>query len=711
MNDGRRLLRTLLLIAIALAGGLAVALRGRGDDQRGESVDRVTPTKAAEADGTAFAELPVRGREAATTHAANAVAPVEEPSAPGPEPPVEDRGRLRGSVADGSGAAVGGARVEVLPLRLADTGTVSFAGAEARTATDGRFELNVPERAPLLVRAERNGFAPAWKSPVFGGQDVRLVLGEAGRIEVLARSEEGEPIASARVSVWCDGGPGVTSFRSESETDESGTAAFEGVPRASVSVLARAPPRAHARRRVDLASDSEVRIELVLARGRAIRGRVTSAAGGLPIAGARVGSKALGFAIADAEGRYEIAGIAPTASSWGIGAVAAGFAPRFLYVEVSQGDVELDFGLEVGVALTGRVVDGAGTAVPGAAVAAGARLATAAFTGETLTLEAFSGPDGRFAIDPVHPQSSVFLRVVGPLGDVAERRAGPFLEEKDTDLGDVVLSKHAGVFGRVEVASGAPAGGFEVTLRPAPDAASAGARAPLARTLADPWGDFRFERVAPGAYLVELRAEESGEALAVRAVELAAGIREEVMLIAGRRRIYGRVVDASGRAIERSGIRALALDEGGSIVAHTQIKGDGAFVLPVPTYGEHELVLRDPSLRFEEERVERAVPDGPEIVVRLRPRTGGRRVEGLVRLADGRALEGLIVSFRAAESGETVGRVAFTDARGVFELDGLEDAPYLVEILDHAGRFEQAEPSLARPSGGPLEIILEERTR
>lgn len=650
---------------------------------------------------------------------ANEAAAFESPSTSVVSPPdvPANRSLLRGRVVDARGAGLADAAVEVEAIELRAGGTTPSIAERferaLRTEADGGFELDVPERRALIARASTPGHAPAFASPVFGGEVLTLVLLDAGELEIVVRDGAGAPIEGAKVRAWNRDAQGATAWSSAARTDAAGFARIGDAPRARIALLASDPPRADARRNVDLSGEAKVRVELALADGLALRGSVAAAADGAPIEGARVGCDALGFAATDARGRFELAGIAPTMSAWGIGALHAGFAPTYLYVQIDgeSGDRVLDFRLERAPALTGTVVDAGAHPVPGAEVLAAGRQPTKAFTGENSQVSTATDANGRFRIDPVHPRSRWTLRVRGPSGGEALVEAGPFAEGvEEIDLGEIALREAASIRGRIEGAGDPTA--LRVALRPNERDANR-LRPPIALALPDPWGAFRFDRIVPGRYFVELRSADGDDEESARAVvevELDAGELEELVLTAGRARIEGRVIDPAGRPAKRSALVVEALDGSGRVVAHAGLDRDASFALALPDAGEYTVVVLDRTLRYETEHVEGVRADGAPLRLRLHERTGGARIAGRLLRADGQPVSDVTVSFRNAESFEPLGRVAVPDASGAFEIRGLEEVPYFVEVVDFEGRYVEPPARVVQPHDDAIEIVLEARS-
>ncbi|MFP5288035.1 MAG: carboxypeptidase regulatory-like domain-containing protein, partial [Thermoanaerobaculia bacterium] len=143
-------------------------------------------------------------------------------------------------------------------------------------------------------------------------------------------------------------------------------------------------------------------LEIVLAPGGVLEGHVLSPSG-RPVPGAEVAvqeaSQGAGFpfpriqARADGEGRYVLDGVPPGPRT--ITASAEGFRRVARDLDVRPGDNVLDFRMETGYEVSGRVVDDAGAPV------SGARLMLLAGFSFGDAPSAMSGPDGAFRIQGV----------------------------------------------------------------------------------------------------------------------------------------------------------------------------------------------------------------------------------------------------------------------------------------------------------------------
>jgi hypothetical protein len=696
--------------AVLVAVTIAIVLYQRDFGSRSDEVPQPHSVPAPMVNAERGSPAHEEGRRPAAEVDGAVVVPIEPGPPHGADAAPGDRTRITGRVLDEAGAPIGAALVEAHEFSRARSSRAR-PSPQVHTDVDGRFVLVVTERTALRVQAVADPYAVTWRAPVFGGEEISLVLRPVARIDVRVTLLDGAPASGARVRVANRDGERAAAWRAEIETDAAGRGVFQGAPRARLSLSASAPPQASDSTIVDTSEVTEVLVELVLRRGLRLHGSVLDDVAGIGLAGARVGCDALGHVVTDAAGRYELTGIGASPNAWGIGALAGGREPVWRYVRIDDesGDVLLDFRLAPAPKLVGRVVDARGVGILGASVEALARVPTAAFTGEVCESRAETDAAGIFEIEPVHRASRIELRVETPAGGGARLTVGPFPDAPPTiEIGDVRTDSVGGVQGSVACAGVPDRRSARVLLRPA--SASGTSRAAATAAL-DPWCGFRFEVVPPGRYWVELHASSSNDAglpLAMREVEVVPGAIADARLDVSSAWIHGLVVGADDRSLRNSAVRLVVRDGSGRTVAHGGVGKTGEFRLGVPGDGEHVIDLVDPALRHERERVERVRP-GESLRIRLRPRLGGGRVEGLLRAADGSSIADLNVAFRNASTLEAVGRVAIPDGGGRFVMEGLEDAPYLVQIVDFEGRFEPGPALVVRPGGTTLDIVLQPR--
>lgn len=301
---------------------------------------------------------------------------------------------VRGLVTDPKGNPVAGAEVRAKAAeQSASPSSPAFetrdpGAADAVTAQDGTFLLE--DRAPgepldLTVRHPRyaQGSAPGVVAPT--ETPVRVVLQPTVRVSGRVTDPDGKPVAGVNVSLSelqsVSFGGGQTSLLPAGParrvvTDEKGAFRVDDVPPGPIRIQAAAPRRQRAqvdglevKPGQDLAS-----VEIVLLPGGTVEGRVLSPEGH-PVPGAQVRLAEAGAenrsllvrALADGDGRYRLDGVPPGPRT--LEATAEGYRRGVREAEVTAGTGTVDFELERGLEVSGRVVDDAGSPVGSADVA------------------------------------------------------------------------------------------------------------------------------------------------------------------------------------------------------------------------------------------------------------------------------------------------------------------------------------------------------
>ncbi|MFL6231665.1 MAG: carboxypeptidase regulatory-like domain-containing protein [Thermoanaerobaculia bacterium] len=322
---------------------------------------------------------------------------------------------LRGLVVDAQGHPVEGAEVrakaaqrESFPPPLSfDPGPV-----DAVSGADGAFVLE--DRSPgesLDLTVSRPGYGPGSAPGVAVPREapVRIVLQATSRVSGRAVDPDGKPVAGASVSV-SEEEPTSRGGRSHQRwtgrthsgvTDDEGGFAFDGVSPGPISLSARAPRRQETElRNLEVKAGQDLtNVEVVLAPGATVEGRVLSPEG-RPVPGAEVSvaqpsQDNFGWsslrATADGDGQYRIDGIPPGKRT--LEARAEGYRRGVREVEASARAATVDFELERGLEVSGRIVDDGGNPVPGA------QLMLMAGRGFSLNApRAQSGADGAFRL-------------------------------------------------------------------------------------------------------------------------------------------------------------------------------------------------------------------------------------------------------------------------------------------------------------------------
>lgn len=419
---------------------------------------------------------------------------------------------LDGVVTDPQGRPVEGAEVrartaaggnfEALLLRQAEASP-----PDAYTAVDGSFRLE--DRAPgesLDLAVSRPGFGPGAAPGVLVPTEkpVRVVLQPASRVSGRVTGSDGKAMPEVFLSLHemlerSMGGRSMMAMgRSlRAETDDEGGFLFEGVSPGPIEVRAQAPRH----QQVEL-QGLEVKpgqdltgLEIVLAPGGVIEGRVLSPAG-RPVPGAEVVVQEVSQstspfpsftrlrANADGEGRYVLDGVPPGPRT--LAATAEGYDRTARDLDVRPGDNVLDFELDAGTEVSGRVVDDAGVPVPGV------QLRLVAGFGSLDSPTAASGPDGAFRFTGV-PDGTFRLmpRKEGYAQPSREETVSVTVAGSSVSGIEVKLRTGGAIAGRLSGLA------FDELAR-----VRIWANSELNSGRVDPEGGYRISNLAPGDYLV-----------------------------------------------------------------------------------------------------------------------------------------------------------------------------------------------------------------
>lgn len=406
----------LLVLAIAILGAAAWTLGLLPEPGEGARDDAVPAPAALE--GVA----PDAATEASRLAGTGGMAP-EAPVVP-PRPPIPpDMPRATGVVVDRQGKGIAGARV----ISISDTttktyfptdvGAEGFPGFDAITDGEGKFVVALSKAsASQSLVASAEGYAPQVRRDVAPGADVKILLEKAGVLVGTVTNVESEPIAKAKVRVMflLD----VMRIEKEAVTDATGAYRIEGwaaAPKAATwwqSTYAIVEAAGYAPLFLDrvpvAAPGGEIRRDFVVVRGATVTGRVVEAETEKPVPGVPVflfsvegrtyigrgrgqasipmpwGPRRLAEATSAADGTFRFErvpsiGFHPLASHSGgrkgivLGYVSAWVEGRAAASEEipalpDGGTLEVALKLEVGGAITGRVVDVQGKPVPNVSV-------------------------------------------------------------------------------------------------------------------------------------------------------------------------------------------------------------------------------------------------------------------------------------------------------------------------------------------------------
>lgn len=483
------------------------------------------------------------------------------------------------------------------------------------TGTDGAFVLEGLSDGGSydLQLMGPSGLGPRRAGVTAPAEGLELTVGGHGELRGrVVDAEGGRPITDFEVSFAPDAqggmrvvfaGPGSRGRgpgQAQPVHAEDGSFLLEEVPAGRWTITASAPGyQKGSAAGITLEEGGSIEgVELRLTRGAAISGRVLEARGGRPVLDASVRASLAGArgamslpmvrmggglleneVMTDAEGRYELAGLAPGA--WTLTATHADWTDTTVSVEVKDAPVVADIRLGRGGSI-GGVVTAAGRPVPGAQVAltaAGQGVSMGPLGGNeqgSLTDEA-----GRFRFDRVAPGRY-------SLGASLRNQASAPAEVVITgeEAREVALSLGEGAVIRGAVSGLAENARANVTV------SASGPEQFFATTRTGPDGRFELVGVPEGPIHLNARAGDflSSSRMANATVAIAPGQTEaavEIVFEAGFR-VDGHVTRA-GRPVPEVMVFAAPTSGGGRNSAVAQTDEAGAFALEGLQEGEYSI--------------------------------------------------------------------------------------------------------------------------
>ncbi len=582
-------LTTLVVVAVLVLGGLFV-LRpwdATEDLRRRDAEDR---SAAFRAEGT----LTRDGEESLEAHLVGRPDPVAGPTSTNYPLPVDlaavDRERdLHGLILREDGSPLPGARLQVLHHPWRDSGLTvepalyyeTYEGPETQSGRDGSFVVRLEPGRFAYLRVEAEGYAPLERARLSAGERIDITMRPAVTLRVRVRTYQGEGAGGVRLRLYPDRDSENTPPARWGTTDDAGEAVFEGlVPEESLRLLAlptAAGQGAAWTQTFALPVRGEGVQTIPLPSGWVLQGRVTEAATGRPIAGARVATfwQFVGAVETDAEGRFALPGVT---AKWDetVHVIAAGYAREVVAV---KGVRSLDVALHEAGRVVGRLVSASGAPVAGALLRTFG--ADAYQHAQDYSLSAGrSAADGTFRLGGLDRDRAHTLVVKAP------GHAKTMIDFELTpgnvahDLGDIRLAASGVVRGRVVDSGERPVGRVEVELkgwnedrteRRGPDAAPVTLFYGTRETRnTDDLGRFAFVDVSPGAYTLKLAGGDQATAPVEVIVRADAPTEEVVLRKEAAREVLVTVRDEAGEAVPGATLRVR----------------EGRMVLPGGTTGE-----------------------------------------------------------------------------------------------------------------------------
>lgn len=614
---------------------------------------------------------------------------------------------LEGFVVDAAGKPVEGAEIrvadagETIPFRLRSDGSDEPAGL---SGVDGFFRIeDLRSGSPVDVSASRTGYAPGDAQGVQVPADppIRLILQAVGTVSGRVVDPDGEPIAGAHVRLeirprtlrGLEGGRLYSNTPQIDRSDAEGNFRITDVIPGPVGLSAQASGwQAGTVAGLELRGGEEKSgIEIVLSPAAILKGRVLSPSG-RPLPGAQVQTtfedQGAGLAVAstDSEGVYVLDTLPPGNRTLEATHPDHGAARR--QVELRPGENSLDFSLEGGSEVTGRVVDDAGAPVAGAHVTTIAR-------GIFRSLEDTSEADGSFRFTAV--ADGTYEILASKEGFATPERAQVTVAGSSVGGIEIRLSPGGAIVGRIAGVELSELSRIRISARGGGRGLGSGGRV-------EPDGSYRIDHLREGEWRV--RAELPGTGLYAEGVaRLEPGASEARLDLE-----MERGLELSGR-IRRNGapVTGEPLSLQGSQSWTGQTDAEGRFRFQGLAAGSYHLYVGDRSAH--EETVD--LQTDREITIELS--TG--EVRGRVMdAADARPLADVTVQLVVADSGSTT-KQARTDSRGVFVLHSVAEGSWRLRALadgyapgemdvrvDRASPTEDVEITLQATEGVTLQV-------
>ena len=526
---------------------------------------------------------------------------------------TEARGWVRGQVIDTRGNPAPGSAIVVdftpaLGCNILDAEYAKARQPIGRTVCDidGRFEIAVPMARALDVTARAAGFAPQHAGSVLAGDEVTIRLDLAAELVGSVRVR-GESTAVAKACVRArDRLTGA--LLGEVLTDNNGIFTIHDLRAGFVTLGALSEEAVQSRPALlELVAGQVSQYDFELDRGVTITGRVLDALSKQPIPGAKIATDWLAGKTTEADdsGCYRLAGFGGKR----LHARAAGFRGSIQRWEsVPHEDSVVNFELERGSTIEGRVIADDGNAIPDAYAAAVSDNAGADHRSQDWKA-CRADARGRFSISGLDSLASYSLFVQRPrYGTSITNILGNDNIERPIDLGDIVLSKAGTIAGIVHSPAGTTLPNIRLRLNgPAPNhdghggqylafTASPHVPEPLTHRdmRSDTRGRFLFTDLASGRYALDAWIAEGAIPVvsSIEVIDAPAVTTIDLELEVGEA-IEGRVENSEGEGLPSVLVQAFpagTVEEDPSKIIHVISESNGHFVLRQLTSQRYELV-------------------------------------------------------------------------------------------------------------------------
>ena len=595
---------------------------------------------------------------------------------------------LCGVVVDPSGAPIAGADVATVahPWRRLETlnldgRRLEIAGPRTRTAVDGTISMRLARGALVDLNVRAQGRAEIRLQRRQAGERVRVVLPRGVSLVVATKDEAGAVVQGARVRLFRAADAGDPDFEREAVTDAGGRCRFDALPSACSGVIdADTSTSSLSWKQIVLPESGESVIDVVLVRGRSVRGRVVDADTSTPLAGARVG---VGWTLRQAvtsraDGAYDLLGVPSDVAE--IHAASDGYARG----QAKAGDDGVvDIALHRGIGVRGRVVGATGDPIVGALVSVIASWSESG-TQELSLAHASTDEGGRFSVSGLAPDRAHAL-VMWATGYARLRRILPAAAAAAgvLDQGDIVLGAPRTIEGVVLDGAGAPAVRVAVRLwgPRATDSDKTSDFYGIAESrMSDDLGRFRFPDLAEGDYQVTARLPDRTDTTASVHVPLDRDVLDVKLLLPSMRGLVVHVRDDAGDPVAGAEVMWDPIPPG-TPHPRTDATGTVRAVVPMPTRTVCALAAyEDPRAFLPSGWGTLPSTPGPvEITLTVRR---AAKISGTLLDPEGRPIPGVSqVRARSADGSRTN---AVTDANGRFSMnvprEGLSTVTFAAEV-------------------------------
>ncbi len=598
--------------------------------------------------------------------------PADAPPLPITKGTLDREGSIGGRVVGEGGAGIAGARVQAIrydgrwiatprererPVELI---------ASCLTAVDGSFAMEVAWGDVVNLRVSARGYATRSFSRAAAGEWVEIMLEPAAVVAVHAVDEDGAPVEDLRVEIWSRIRPDRQALHREhlvGFTNSEGDVVLANVPSGPSVMICEHPVLARHSDLIDVEASERTVVDVVMARGRTVRGRVIDRDSGEGIEGAAITSiyppTNEARVVTDGGGEFAFRGL-PESHRY-LHVYAEDYAPATVWVKDLPEREQIEVRLDRGYSVRGVVLDAQGP-IEGALVnvlGCRGRMKTYEIDGRAGRSDA----NGEFIVHGLDRELEYGLTVRAKDHDEFSRTLyGP--DEGDEELGEIFLDEGFRVSGIVVDVNYEPLRDATVTLHRA-GRPSGGCHAEGEERRTDDLGRFRFDDVGSGSYRVSVQydqAEPKREWIHVREADS----MDNVFVLGWGKTLRVRTVDENGVPVP--GIRWSASWRIGGSAGKLVIRAgtsdtDGEVRLQGLPAREVSLDARVPD-GFQRPRGLRVVPTEEWIDVRVeRIET----IEGFVAWAHGGPASGLRVSATSADRQRKVGS-ATTDVDGSFRI-------------------------------------------